>query len=108
MADDDKHSREWTAKYLEEYEVELFSDGLSLKERYDKKRPDLIITDNRMPGLTGVDFIKYVREECKDKVPIALITADLSLAELAKKYNTTFDIFSEAKTQEKITLEIKE
>jgi len=63
---------------------------LALKEAYDSARPDLIITDNEMPGLTGIGFITYAREKRGDDIPIILMSGKREPARLAEKYNFKF------------------
>ncbi|MCF6280959.1 MAG: response regulator [Candidatus Polarisedimenticolaceae bacterium] len=39
-----------------------------------KKSYDLVITDIKMPGLSGIDLIKMIREEISSELPIIVIT----------------------------------
>lgn len=41
---------------------------------YESENPDLILTDLKMDGISGIDFIKFLRERDKS-VPIILLTA---------------------------------
>lgn len=50
------------------------SDGTEGLEAFRFSRPDLIITDNRMGYMDGIDMIKEIRKENKE-IPIILITA---------------------------------
>jgi len=52
-----------------------FDSAAEALESARKNTPDLILTDYRMPGLNGVEFIKSLREipDCND-VPIVVIT----------------------------------
>ncbi len=49
-------------------------DGAAALEIAAKRRPDAIVTDLRMPGLTGIELIERVRE-IDDATPIVLMTA---------------------------------
>ena len=42
-------------------EVEQFNDPLRAQERFGEKKFDVITTDHRMPGLTGVGLVKAIR-----------------------------------------------
>lgn len=42
------------------------NDGLSAKQDILEKKPDLVITDIRMPGLTGLELIEIVQKELPD------------------------------------------
>jgi len=50
------------------------SDGQSALDLAAKRRPDAIVTDLRMPGLTGIELIERVRQIDED-LPIVLMTA---------------------------------
>ncbi|WPU66497.1 response regulator [Peredibacter starrii] len=63
---------------MEGYKVESAYDGKSGIEVYLKSKPDLIITDNMMPLMSGVEMIKSIREIHGDKkVKIILSSAGL-------------------------------
>jgi len=50
------------------------SDGTEGLDAFRYSYPDLIITDNRMGNMDGIEMIKEIRKENKD-VPIILVTA---------------------------------
>lgn len=65
--DDDDLIREDAVEYLSfhcdnVYEANDGEDGL---EKYKKIKPDVIITDIKMPKLNGIDMIKKIRETDK-------------------------------------------
>lgn len=55
VADDEKNIRSLMKTFLESegYEVEVFSDGYSVRKAAEQRMPDLIILDVMMPGRTG-------------------------------------------------------
>ncbi|MEZ6243765.1 MAG: sigma-54 dependent transcriptional regulator [Phycisphaerales bacterium] len=55
-------------------EVVCAGDGESALKHLAGKRPDAIVSDLRMPGMTGVQLVKKVREVDED-LPIILMTA---------------------------------
>lgn len=55
------------------YEVETFTDSESCLEMAVKKDFDLIITDMRMPGINGAEFIKGVIQK-KPNARIYILT----------------------------------
>ena len=67
-------------KNFEEYFKLLFKDvfiavdGLDALEKYQKNKPDFIITDIKMPNMDGIKLVKKIRENDL-KTPIVIISA---------------------------------
>lgn len=55
-------------------QISLASDGNKAIELYKTNKPDLILTDLRMPYKDGVEFIKELRD-IDSNIPIIVITA---------------------------------
>src|SRR5436305_14219491 len=74
IVDDDGDARELIASVLAEagYVVEVASDGFDAINKLSAVRPDLVLTDLRMPGLTGVDLAQRIRG--LGDVPVILTT----------------------------------
>ncbi|WP_063991828.1 MULTISPECIES: response regulator [Ensifer] len=51
-------------------------------EAIDREQIDLVVVDLRMPGMSGLEFIHYIRTRWPD-LPIVVLTADISDEELA-------------------------
>lgn len=52
-------------------------DGHDVLAQLDRVAPDILILDERMPGMTGVEVLRELRAR-GDKRPVVLLTADLS------------------------------
>jgi YesN/AraC family two-component response regulator len=67
IVDDERHIREGLEKALsaDGYDVELSSDGKQALERIEEGDIDLVITDLKMPNLSGEELMK----EALDKFP---------------------------------------
>lgn len=50
------------------------SDGESALELIAKRRPDAVVTDLKMPGMTGLELIEHIRQ-IDDELPIVMMTA---------------------------------
>lgn len=50
------------------------SDGASALDVIHKRRPDAVITDLKMPGMTGLELLEQIREFDED-LPVVLMTA---------------------------------
>lgn len=72
------------------YEIEKMGDGSELKVWYDRKKPDLVILGNDLPGITGIGFIGYVRDDLDDDVPIIMASRRSGLGILAQEYDFVF------------------
>lgn len=76
VVDDSKEIRDYLVEYILEpkgYEVLLAEDGLMGLEMAVAERPDLMITEQQMPFLTGIDLLQKLREREID-IPAILIS----------------------------------
>lgn len=76
VVDDEVSIREFLDIMLkkEGYEVSLAEDGQKAKELMAKKTFDMIISDLQMPNVTGLELLKFVKENYSEVV-FMLITA---------------------------------
>jgi CheY-like chemotaxis protein/anti-sigma regulatory factor (Ser/Thr protein kinase) len=74
--DDEPLAREYMSLKLGRMfrEVYVADDGATGLESFRKNKPDVIITDNRMTYMDGIEMIMTIREENSD-IPIILATA---------------------------------
>jgi len=74
--DDEPLAREYLAIKLKRMFKNVYTadDGSTGLKEFRDKNPDLIITDNRMTFMDGIDMIGKIREENQD-IPIILATA---------------------------------
>ena len=77
VADDDADIRELVEFKLTQngYDVEAVSDGLAAWESFLADRPALVILDVMMPGLSGIDVLRKIRESEDAEVPVLLLSA---------------------------------
>ncbi len=75
VADDEKNIREGlqAALELDGYRVVLAADGLEAWKRYQKGDIDLVISDLRMPSMSGEELIKRISGETPG-VPVIVLT----------------------------------
>lgn len=81
--DDEEFIREDAIEYLSFYCDNVYgaSDGLEGLEKYKEIKPDIIITDIKMPKLNGIEMIKEIRKEDKT-TKIIIATAFLETSYL--------------------------
>jgi two-component system response regulator HydG len=85
VADDDPGLRESLERALtrEGYRIVLASDGRAALERFQAGGIDLIVTDLKMPGLTGLELLRAAKAIAPD-VDVILLTAFGTVEEAVK------------------------
>lgn len=76
VADDDRSIRWVLGKALEREGVDyrLFEDAASVIQALDSEPPAVLVTDIRMPGMTGTDLLRRVKEKYPE-LPVIIMTA---------------------------------
>jgi DNA-binding NtrC family response regulator len=76
IVDDEAHARNTLAALLDDegYEVDTAPDAFKALGKVDEQAPDLVLTDLQMPGMTGVDLLRKLRER-SDDLAVVLMTA---------------------------------
>ncbi|HEX9109407.1 MAG TPA: response regulator, partial [Longimicrobiales bacterium] len=70
----------------EGFEVAVADSGRDALTRLPELAPDVVLTDIRMPGVTGMDVLSAVRERDPD-LPVILMTAQASLQSAVQAVN---------------------
>lgn len=100
----------------EGYDVLTTNNGRSALGLYTKERPDVVVTDNRMPGLDGVGLTReiraYERQEGLGTIPIIMIAEGNRAVNEAQAMAAGVDVyvqkpFSPARLLEKIQEELR-
>jgi two-component system NtrC family sensor kinase len=77
VVDDGQHIRDFLAEYIlgpQGYTIVMAFDGQDGLEKALKEKPDLMIVDNQMPRLSGIDLLRTLRDRQID-IPAILTTA---------------------------------
>lgn len=76
VVEDEKKVAAFIRQGLEElgYEVELAHDGLTGRKKAEDKRYDLVVLDLLLPGMSGIEVCKKLREK-QGRLPILMLTA---------------------------------
>ncbi len=78
VVEDEVYARKSLIKKIQEYDtqnqLQLFEavNGEQGYELYCEKNPYLIMTDIKMPGLSGLDLLKKIKEKNKNSLLIML------------------------------------
>ncbi|WP_343668502.1 ATP-binding protein [Chitinophaga sp.] len=70
------------------------ADGIAAYELFSLNEYDMILLDVQMPGMTGLEVVKKIREDSdviKSKVPVLAITSDITLTENSRYRNLGFN-----------------
>jgi DNA-binding NtrC family response regulator len=70
----------------EGYEVMTALGGAEAVEIISSERPDLVVTDIRMPGTSGLEVLAQTRE-VDPEIPVILMTAQASLQSAVRAVN---------------------
>ena len=85
VVDDDPYICRLSAEVLirHGYEVDAAADGAAAWQALNADRYDLLITDNNMPRLTGVELVEKLRS-ARMALPVIMATGRLPVEALAK------------------------
>ena len=85
VVEDDNFFRRLNAAVLAQsgYEVDTAEDGAAAWQALNTDSYDLLITDNRMPKVSGVDLLKKLRA-ARMVLPVIMATGTLPKEELAR------------------------
>jgi len=72
IVDDEEVMREFLAEILEEYVIVKASNGEEAIEKIKKEKYNLIITDMKMPGISGEEVVKFAKENSPETKVIVI------------------------------------
>jgi DNA-binding response OmpR family regulator len=75
VVEDDRMVGDVVARYLarEGYQVEAVSDGVAALERATARPPDLVVLDLMLPGMSGLEVCRRMRDVAP--IPVIMLTA---------------------------------
>lgn len=87
VIDDDDSIRFVLQRALEKenMKVESFISANEIIDLLDRKRPDVIVTDIRMPGISGLDLLTAINEKAPE-IPVIIMTAHTDLDSAVTSY----------------------
>jgi len=88
VVDDDRSIRWVLEKALERagFEVESFAEAEAALAKLDRKQPDVIVSDIRMPGMSGLQMLDRIHHSHPD-LPVIIITAHSDLDSAVSAYH---------------------
>jgi DNA-binding NtrC family response regulator len=99
VVDDEKHQRESLTVILEDegYRVAAAADGREALAKAAEIRPEVVLTDLKMPGLTGMDVVRSLSSSPDNPLPpkVILVTAHGSVERAREAHHLgAFDYMS--------------
>lgn len=89
IIDDEEYIRDGCGRILERMDIEVHKaeDGISGIELFDKIRPDVVLIDIKMPGISGIDVIEHIEAHDPDVIKIVITgyaTVELAVESMKK------------------------
>jgi two-component system nitrogen regulation response regulator GlnG len=87
VIDDDRSIRWVLEKALEKagFTIKSFDSANEIAELLERMRPDAIVTDIRMPGVSGLDLLSVISEKAPE-IPVIITTAHTDLESAVASY----------------------
>ena len=109
IVDDEKNIREGLAAALEldGYEVVVAADGDEGWSRFQKGDIDLVVTDLRMPGISGEELLKRIGAETPG-VPVLVLTGHGTVENAVEAMrNGAYDFLTKPVNLDRLSLLVK-
>lgn len=89
IVDDDRSIRFVLQRSLEQqgYDVQSFEEASALLSALNQSRPDVIVTDIRMPGMDGIELLTHLHTEHAG-LPVIVMTAHSDLDSAVNAYES--------------------
>jgi DNA-binding response OmpR family regulator len=77
VVDDEPTIAEVVARYLERagYRARIAADGMQAVQDAAAHRPDLVVLDLMLPGIDGLEVMRRLREQDRERIAVILLTA---------------------------------
>ena len=69
------------------YVIKIETNASKGGEIYDSFQPDLVIVDINMPGVSGIEIIKYIRQRRNSKTPIMVLSGNIEDEMITKSFD---------------------
>jgi DNA-binding response OmpR family regulator len=77
VVDDEPTIAEVVSRYLERagYDTRIAGDGAQALQAASEQRPDLVVLDLMLPKIDGLEVMRRLREQDRDRIAVILLTA---------------------------------
>lgn len=92
VAEDDVHMLRIISMWLQRngHEVRETPDGLAAREQLEGGEIDMLVSDVNMPGLDGINLVRWLRLDHKSRLPVILLSSrcdQLAISEQLKPFD---------------------
>lgn len=86
VLEDDDRQRDWMNSFLIAlgHVCHPYADGQRLMRDLRRESFDLLVLDWNLPGLSGLDVVRWVRNHLHSRVPVLFVTSHLEEADLVE------------------------
>ncbi len=107
IVEDEVDLRRMIAEYLESagYNILQAGDGKQASDIFTESKPELILSDLRMPVMDGLQFLKYVKELSLD-TPVILMSGYIPTSEEQKGISGLADIYMKKPFSMRLLLQV--
>jgi two-component system NtrC family response regulator len=109
VVDDDDNLRWVTQTQLEDagFAVTAAADGEAALDNINRERPDLVLTDLKMPGMSGMDLLKCIKA-LDPNIPVLMITAFATIQSAVEAVkNGAYDYLTKPLDEDELLLTVK-
>ncbi|MDF1874151.1 response regulator [Sulfurimonas sp. SAG-AH-194-I05] len=95
VVEDNKTNQMLLTMLLEDVEItyDIANDGLEAVSMYEDNKYDMVLMDENMPNMNGVDAMLKIRKEHNSVVPIIAVTANVMKGDEARLIDAGMDDF---------------
>ena len=73
------------------YDVNILTDANKAKDSIKNFKPDLVIVDINMPTVSGLEIIKFIRENYQNNMSIMVLSGDTKDATITQAFELGID-----------------
>lgn len=96
VVDDNRHAAESLARMLTMMDIEpiVCLGPREAIQRLNQSMPDLIILDVNMPGVSGLDVVRFIRRDPRiEQLPIIIVSSETQTSEMKRALQVGANIY---------------
>ena len=73
------------------YDVRIETDSAKGLELFESYNPDMVIVDINMPGISGLEIVRYIREVKDSQIPIVVLSGNVNDETITESFELGID-----------------